>query len=69
KQVSSSLGNRPAICRKFYVHPLVIEAYLEGSLTQGLETGTKGSPDEDDPTGLRRLEGQVLALLKGKSDE
>ncbi len=60
KQVSSSLGNRPAICRKFYVHPLVIESYLEGKLTQDLA---------DDATSLQQLEGRVLKLLKGKSDE
>jgi DNA topoisomerase-1 len=69
KQVSASLGNRPAICRKFYVHPLVIEAYLEGSLTQGFAGGDRpGDPDDGDPTGLQRLEGQVLKLLKGKSE-
>ncbi|HEV7504143.1 MAG TPA: DNA topoisomerase IB [Thermoanaerobaculia bacterium] len=71
KQVSSSLGNRPAICRKFYVHPLVIESYLEGSLTQSLGIAKGGRPnssDDDDPTGLGQLEGQVLKLLKGKSD-
>ncbi len=65
KQVSASLGNRPAICRKFYVHPLVIESYLEGSLPQD---GRSGDPDDEDPTGLRRLEGQVLKLLKEKSE-
>jgi DNA topoisomerase I len=65
KQVSASLGNRPAICRKFYVHPLVIESYLEGSLTQVLEAAADGLPDEEDPTGLRRLEAQVLRLLRG----
>ena len=64
KQVSALLGNRPATCRKFYVHPLVIGSYLEGSLTQGLTTATGGPPDEEDPTGLRRLEGQVLRLLQ-----
>jgi DNA topoisomerase-1 len=60
KQVSASLGNRPAICRKFYVHPLVIESYLEGKLTQG---------PEDDSAGLQRLEERVLKLLKGTSEE
>ena len=65
KRVSASLGNRPAICRKFYVHPLVIESYLEGSLTQALETAAEGLPEEEDPTGLRKLEAQVLGLLKG----
>ncbi len=66
KRVSASLGNRPAICRKFYVHPLVIESYLEGSLTQALETAASGLPDEEDPTGLRKLEAQVLGLLRGR---
>jgi DNA topoisomerase-1 len=70
KQVSSSLGNRPAICRKFYVHPLIIESYLEGSLTQGLESAAGGppGPGDEDPTGLQRLEEEVLKLLKGKSE-
>ena len=31
EEVSERLGNTPAICRKSYVHPEVIEAYLEGS--------------------------------------
>jgi DNA topoisomerase-1 len=26
------LGNTPAICRKSYVHPEIIDAYLDGSL-------------------------------------
>src|SRR3954452_2148820 len=60
KRVSSSLGNRPAICRKFYVHPLVIESYLEGKLTQD---------PEDDSAGLQQLEERVLKLLKGTSEE
>ncbi len=67
KRVSANLGNRPAICRKFYVHPVVIESYLEGSLIQTLETTTEDLPEDDDSTGLRRMEAQVLRLLKGKN--
>jgi DNA topoisomerase-1 len=67
KQVSSSLGNRPATCRKFYVHPLVIESYLKGSLTRELASVSGGLPEED-PARLRRLESQVLRLLQGKGD-
>src|SRR5436305_871710 len=26
------LGNTPAVCRKCYIHPAVLESYLEGSL-------------------------------------
>lgn len=31
-RVSKSLGNTPAICRKCYVHPEVVSAYMDGSL-------------------------------------
>jgi DNA topoisomerase-1 len=32
KRVAQRLGNRPATCRKYYVHPAVIDAYSDGSL-------------------------------------
>ncbi|MEO1069914.1 MAG: DNA topoisomerase IB, partial [Cyanobacteria bacterium J06638_6] len=32
KVVAKQLGNRPATCRKYYVHPKVPEAYLAGEL-------------------------------------
>jgi DNA topoisomerase I len=32
KSVAHELGNTPAVCRKAYVHPVVVNAYLEGSL-------------------------------------
>jgi DNA topoisomerase-1 len=32
------LGNTPAICRKCYVHPAVLESYLSGHLIEGLRT-------------------------------
>jgi DNA topoisomerase I len=66
KRVAGQLGNRPAICRKYYVHPAVIQTFIEGSLPQTLEEVVEDSPDVDDRTGLRRLEAQVLCLLKGK---
>jgi DNA topoisomerase-1 len=39
KGVAERLGNRPATCRKYYVHPLVLEAYAAGTLTMEPETG------------------------------
>jgi DNA topoisomerase-1 len=35
--VSKQLGNTPAICRKCYVHPEVLNAYLDGGLEQLIE--------------------------------
>lgn len=32
--ISARLGNTPAICRKCYVHPEVMSAYLDGTLTR-----------------------------------
>ena len=66
KRVSGQLGNRPAICRKYYVHPAVIETFLEGSLPQALGEAVEGSEEEDETGGIRRLEGQVLSLLRGR---
>jgi DNA topoisomerase I len=36
KEVAKYLGNRPAICRKYYVHPAVLDAYLDGTLLDKL---------------------------------
>jgi DNA topoisomerase-1 len=38
KAVASRLGNTPAICRKCYVNPVIINAYMEGSLLRTLQT-------------------------------
>lgn len=32
KRVSRNLGNRPPACRKYYIHPAVLDAYADGSL-------------------------------------
>jgi DNA topoisomerase-1 len=32
RQVAERLGNTPTVCRKFYVHPRVLDSYLAGSL-------------------------------------
>ena len=34
REVAQLLGNTPAICRKCYVHPAIVEAFLEGRLAQ-----------------------------------
>ena len=35
--VARALGNTRAVCRRCYVHPAVIDAYLDGSLARTLE--------------------------------
>lgn len=38
KTVSQQLGNTPTICRKCYVHPMVVEAFHSGSLRSLVES-------------------------------
>jgi DNA topoisomerase-1 len=63
KTVAQHLGNRPATCRKYYVHPAVLDAYEAGSLhevmTQQLEQDI-----EELSCGLRCEELVVVTLLK-----
>lgn len=39
KEVARHLGNTQAVCRKCYVHPAVIDSYLEGSLLSAWRGG------------------------------
>ena len=34
KEVSSKLGNKPATCRKYYIHPTILETYSTGKLLE-----------------------------------
>jgi DNA topoisomerase I len=62
EKVAERLGNTPAVCRKAYVHPLVIQLYLQGALTDLLEQGCKAKPSDGDRY-LRPEEADLLALL------
>jgi DNA topoisomerase-1 len=43
--VSSELGNTPTICRKSYVHPMVIARYLDDGETIELSRARRRAPD------------------------
>ena len=63
ESVAEKLGNTPSICRKCYVHPAIIDAYLEGTVLEALRTRTEqqlvGELHE-----LQPEEAAVLALLQ-----
>ncbi|MBW3535415.1 MAG: DNA topoisomerase IB [Gemmatimonadetes bacterium] len=60
--VAADLGNTPATCRAFYIHPAVMAAFEEGALHDLLdEIDRQGDPGPDD--GLRAEERPVMALL------
>jgi DNA topoisomerase-1 len=37
ESVAQMLGNTPAVCRKCYVHPVVFDAYLDGSMLETIK--------------------------------
>src|SRR5215469_2324749 len=60
--VAELLGNTPAVCRKCYVHPVIVEAYLNRTRIAGL-SGTKTLK----PLNLRRAERAVLKFLRARA--
>ena len=65
KAVAKKLGNKPSTCRKYYIHPAILESYMEGALLDAM----KKFVDTDSPTGLRREEMCILNLLKTRQPE
>ncbi|MFL5596055.1 MAG: DNA topoisomerase IB [Gemmatimonadaceae bacterium] len=59
------LGNTRSVCRKYYIHPALIEAYLEGSVLPPLPDRRWNKRKSSGPT-LRQHEMDVLAFLKAR---
>jgi DNA topoisomerase-1 len=57
--VAKKLGNTPTICRKCYVHPAVLEAYLDGVMLEALQQGAKKKLARD----IHALESEEAAVL------
>ncbi len=63
EHVSSRLGNTPTVCRKCYVHPEIINAYLDGSMLETLKQVAEQEMAET-LADLPPEEAAVLALLQ-----
>jgi DNA topoisomerase I len=60
KSVAARLGNTPSVCRKCYIHPLVIEAYLSGAFTKTI----REQHSEESPAGLQWEESVLMNLMQ-----
>ena len=60
-RVATRLGNTPTVCRQCYMHPEVIDAYLDGTLAMKLDSGPRNGVDRLHPD-----ETAVLALLRAR---
>jgi DNA topoisomerase I len=65
ERVASRLGNTPTICRKCYVHPEVLNSYLEGDVLLQMKASAE-SELRDNMDGLSPQEAAVLATLRAR---
>ncbi len=66
--VAGVLGNTRAVCRKSHIHPVVIDAYVDGTLTSICQRYPTASARRA-PGGLSADEAAVVALLRRRSQE
>ncbi len=67
ESVASTLGNTPAVCRRCYVHPVVLESYLDGTTIATLAQEAHRALKEE----LHHLtpeEAAVMTLLQDRLD-
>jgi len=62
EEVAKRLGNTRSVCRKSYIHPAVLEAYLDGSLLDTLEQRAKS--EMKNLASMTPEEAAVLAFLQ-----
>ncbi|MEM6337983.1 MAG: hypothetical protein AAF752_15535, partial [Bacteroidota bacterium] len=62
KAVARAIGNTPAVCRAYYVHPAILDAYRAGTLAPTY-THAEQHYDASDPHGLDLFETAALAIM------
>lgn len=66
--VAGILGNTRGVCRKSYIHPAVIDSYVDGTLSSICQRYW-ASPSRRTRGGLSPDEGAVVALLRRRAQE
>jgi DNA topoisomerase I len=67
KAAACRLGNTPDVCRRCYVHPAVIAAYLDGSLADRVAEPNAAEKNDAACTGLSVAERRLLRLLRSEA--
>jgi DNA topoisomerase-1 len=68
ENVAKELGNTPTVCRKCYVHPAIIDTYLDGTMAETLKQQAEHALAESSPD-LPPEEAAVLVLLQQRLDQ
>jgi DNA topoisomerase-1 len=64
EEVAQQLGNTPTVCRKCYIHPEIVNSYLDGSLVELMTSAA--SEKLKAGRGLRAEERRVLSVLRSR---
>lgn len=67
EQVAARLGNTRTVCRKCYIHPAVIDSYMDRTLLETLKARTEAELSRNVST-LTPEEAAVLALLRQRTE-
>ena len=58
QHVAERLGNTPSVCRKCYVHPEILDAYMSGELVDAVVSEARGQLSRE----LSELEPEEAAV-------
>jgi DNA topoisomerase IB len=64
EQATKQSGNTPAVCRKCYIHPAVLEGYLAGSLRLK-QANISENASEEKKLGMWAIERDLIRFLEG----
>ena len=72
REVAQRLGNTPAVCRKCYVHPAVLDSYMAGKLERRVRRAVEEATDavlrEEEEEELRGEERALLEMLRERTE-
>lgn len=63
EKVAKHLGNTPTICRRCYVHPAILEGYLDGTMLKAIAESTRKYLVENSE-GMSAEEAAVATFLR-----
>ncbi len=64
KQAAKKLGNQPSACRKYYIHPVILDCYAEGELLSMAGRYMEQAQQDGKPENLKGLEPEEWVMLR-----
>ena len=64
ERVAERLGNTPSVCRKCYVHPAILESYVDGTMLDALRRRAEKELTSSHLAELKPEEAAVVGLLR-----